>query len=48
MNIDMADLKPSLLTAILFALYALLVIPLLKYALVKFPVPGLSELAASI
>lgn len=39
---------PSAGTLLLFALYALLVIPLMKYFLVKFEVPGLSKLAASI
>lgn len=48
MSIDMADLKPSVMTALLFALYAMLVIPLLKFALAKWEVPGLSALAAAI
>jgi hypothetical protein len=48
MRIDMADLKPSMLTALLFALYALLVIPLLKVLLTRWHVPGVSELAAAI
>lgn len=39
---------PSAGTLLLFALYALLVIPLMKYAFVRFDVPGLSKLAASI
>lgn len=48
MKIDMADLKPSALTALLFALYALLVIPLLKFLLGKYYVPGISDLAGAI
>ena len=48
MSITMADLKPSILTALLFALYALAVIPLLKYFLALYEVPGLSALAAAI
>ena len=48
MSITMADLKPSILTALLFALYALAVIPLLKYFLGLYEVPGLSALAAAI
>ena len=48
MKIDMAELKPSIFTAALFALYALLVIPFLKFILTKYPVPGLSELAQAI
>jgi hypothetical protein len=48
MRIDMAELKPSVITAFLFALYALLVIPVLKFALAKWNVPGLSDLASAI
>lgn len=39
---------PSAGTLLLFALYALLVIPLLKYVLLKWEVPGVSKLAAAI
>ena len=48
MSLTMADLKPSILTALLFALYALAVIPLMKYFLNLYQVPGLSDLAAAI
>ena len=48
MEFDLADIKPSVLSALLFVAYALLLIPLTKFALTKWHVPGLSDLAASI
>lgn len=48
MKVDFADIKPSVLNALLFGMYALVVIPLLKFALARWEVPGLSSLAAAI
>lgn len=48
MSINLGDFAPSIPTLVLFALYALLVIPLLKFGLTKWQVPGLSALAAAI
>ena len=48
MKVDFADIKPSVLNAAMFGLTALLVIPLMKYILAKWPVPGLSDLAGAI
>lgn len=45
---ELRALRPTVYTGILFFLYALVVIPLGKYALARWQVPGLSQLAASI
>jgi hypothetical protein len=45
---DVREYKPSIGTILLFALYALLVIPLLKFVFTKWPVPGISQLAYAI
>lgn len=45
---EIKALRPSVFTAILFFFYALLVIPVGKYLLARYPVPGLSQLAAAI
>lgn len=48
MPIDFADIKPSVLTALLFILYALALIPATKFFLSKYHIPGLSELASAL
>jgi hypothetical protein len=48
MKVDFAELKPSVLNMLLFAMYCLLVIPILKFFLTRWRVPGLSDLAAAI
>ena len=48
MKVDFVDLKPSIFNALIFFLYAMVVIPLGKFILLKYQVPGLSQLAASI
>lgn len=45
---ELRALRPSVFTAILFFFYAILVIPLGKYLLAKYPVPGLAQLAAAM
>lgn len=47
-KLDLADIKPSVLSALLFVAYALLLIPLTKYFFTKYNVPGLSDLARAI
>lgn len=48
MNIDMADVKPSLLSWALVGIMATTFIALMKYLLAKYPVPGLNTLFASV
>jgi hypothetical protein len=45
---ELRALRPSVYTAILFFFYAIIVIPVGKYLLARYPVPGLSQLAAAI
>ena len=47
MSVDFADLKPGVLNFLLFCVYFLLAKTFLKFALTKFYVPGLSEMAKS-
>lgn len=48
MNIDFAEIKPSFWNFILFALYSLAVIPVVKFFFAKVQIPGFSALAGSI
>lgn len=42
---DLADTKPSIWSALIFVAMALVLIPTTKWALNKWPVPGLTDLA---
>lgn len=45
---DIGEYKPSIWAALLFFLYAILVIPFAKFVFAKWPVPGLSNLVGAI
>ena len=46
--LDMADIKPSLLSALTVLLMVIITVPLAKYVLARFYVPGLTELVGAI
>jgi len=48
MDLDMADLKPSLLTAALVLLIVIVGIPVCKWVVNKWPVPGLTPLVNAV
>jgi hypothetical protein len=48
MDLDFADVKPSVISWLIVGLMAVTFIVLLKYAVQKFPVPGLSEVILSV
>jgi len=48
MIFDMADIKPSVLNLAIVTLMSIIGISFLKWALVKFPIPGFSELVAAV
>jgi hypothetical protein len=45
---DMGDLKPSLLNALVVFAIVLITVPLAKWALNAFPVPGLTAMVNAI
>jgi hypothetical protein len=45
---EMSNMKVSLYNALVIVAVVLIFIPLLKYAMVRFPVPGLSGLASAV
>lgn len=45
---DIQDYRPSLGAALLFFLYAILVIPFAKFVFTKWPVPGVTQLVHAI
>jgi hypothetical protein len=47
-NLDMADVRPSVISWVIVTLLAVTGIALLKYAMRRFPVPGLSDLVNSV
>lgn len=48
MGFDMADVKPSLLNLATVTIMAILGISIMKYAMGKYPIPGLSSLVANV
>lgn len=48
MNLDMADIRPSLLNWAVSGIMAVTFIVLMKYVTTKYPVPGLSQFMAAV
>lgn len=48
MDLDMADVKPSIVSWIVVTLLAVTGIALLKWAMTRFPVPGLKDLINAV
>lgn len=48
MEFDMSDIKPSVITAITILLIVVITVPLAKYLLNRFPVPGLTDLINAV
>jgi hypothetical protein len=48
MEIDMSNIKPTLLSALTVLLLVAVTVPLAKYALNRWHVPGLTELVNAI
>jgi ABC-type maltose transport system permease subunit len=46
--LDLADVKPSLYTWLVVGLMAVLFISVAKYAMARYPIPGLAPLIMSI
>lgn len=47
MNLDFADVKPSVLSWLIVGLMAVTFIAFFKFVMAKYPVPGLSEVIAA-
>lgn len=48
MEFDMSDIKPSVVTALTVLLLVMVTVPLAKYLLNRFPVPGLTPLVNAV
>lgn len=48
MDIDVADVRPSILSLATVTAMAIIGIAVLKFILAKWPVPGLSQLVAMV
>ncbi len=48
MNLDLADVKPSVITAVIVFLMVAITVPLAKFLMQKFPIPGISDVIMSI
>lgn len=48
MSLDLADVRPSVLSWLLVGLMSVTFISAMKFLLAKFPLPGASDLVASI
>jgi hypothetical protein len=48
MELDFSDIKPSVLNALTIALTVIIMIPLLKFVLNKWQVPGLTDLVNAV
>jgi hypothetical protein len=46
--LDFADIKPSVLNAVMITLVVIVMIPLAKFLLNKYPVRGLTDLVNSV
>lgn len=47
-EIDMSNVKPTVLTAVTILLIVLITVPLAKWALNMYPVPGLTQLVNAV
>lgn len=47
-SFDFADVKPSVLNILIIVLIVVMFVPLLKYLVTRFPIPGFSELVLSV
>jgi hypothetical protein len=48
MNLDFADVKPSVLSWIIVGLMAVTFIAFTKFILTKYPIPGLSQVVQAV
>lgn len=48
MEFDMADVKPTVLSLFVVTVMAVIGITLLKWAMTKYPVPGLAEIILAV
>lgn len=48
MEINMADIKPTVLSAMTILLIVIVTVPVSKWLLNKFPVPGLTDLVNAV
>lgn len=48
MSFDMADVKPSILSWLIVTLMAITGIAFMKFVVTKWPIPGFTDLVASI
>lgn len=48
MEFDMANVKPTILTAITILMIVLVTVPVSKWLLNKYPVPGLTDLVNAV
>lgn len=48
MELDMSNVKPTVLTALTVLLLVMVTVPLAKFVLTKYPVPGLTQLVHAI
>ncbi len=48
MNLDFADVKPSVLSWLIVGLMAVTFIAFFKFLMVKFPIPGLSQVVQAV
>ncbi len=48
LEFDFSDVKPSVFNALLISLIVILTIPLWKWAMDRWPVPGLSQLVKAV
>lgn len=48
LKLDMAGVMPSLINALVILLIVAITVPAAKWALAKYPVPGLSDLVNAI
>jgi hypothetical protein len=48
MEFDFSDIKPSVVTALTVLLLVMVTVPLAKYVLNRWPVPGLSDLVNAV
>jgi len=48
MEFDMSDIKPTVVSALIVFLFVVLTVPLAKWVVNKYPVPGLTDLINAI
>lgn len=48
MTFDMADIRPSVLSWLIVTLMAITGISLMKYLMVRWPIPGFADLVAAV